>query len=599
MNAAPVIQRELRCWSRRAFTYRMRAGTAAGSGVMALGMLVVSLQTGATPAELGRNLFVALTVLVFGAALLAGPVLTADCLSEEKRAGTLPLLLLAGLRGWDIAAGKLVALSLPALQALLAALPILALSFFLGGVTAGELARVALVLTQTLAFSLCGALAVSAVSRNGMRAVSASAMVILGITALPALAALGAVPGVPGGRLRIPGPLTGLWSAQETVYQKSAGTFLASALTLLALAAAGLALASFCLPQAWPDEPKHASVPTCRAPIVLGRWSAARQRERRRALLEADPLVWLAARKRVRAWAGWALTAAAAALCGWGMIGPGRVGFSAPWVFALFYGLHVLWKVMVAWDASRRFAEDRDSGALELLLCMPIAASRIWQGWLVGLKRTYLGPVLTLVGLEFGVWLWGLGPSAKWANAPGWSAAFAGGLLLFAADLYTLSWVGIWQGVSAPNSTRACLRTMGWVLVAPGVLFLGGLGLVGILSGGVGPGIGVVVFLWFVLGLAVDLAVGGRAMFKLNETFREAVAHAPAEGTWTRNRWLERRAAREAARRLRAAGLRTGWRTASPAVAPHPAGAGLKQPAQKRGLNDLPAAIESRGTGPG
>ena len=41
----------------------------------------------------------------------AGVFLTADCLSEEKREGTLGLLFLTDLRGHDVALGKLLATS--------------------------------------------------------------------------------------------------------------------------------------------------------------------------------------------------------------------------------------------------------------------------------------------------------------------------------------------------------------------------------------------------------------------------------------------------------------------------------------------------------
>ena len=70
--------------------------------------------------------------------LLSGVWFTADCLSEEKREGTLGLLFLTDLKGYDVVLGKLVATSLNGLYAVLAAVPILALPLLMGGVAPGE-----------------------------------------------------------------------------------------------------------------------------------------------------------------------------------------------------------------------------------------------------------------------------------------------------------------------------------------------------------------------------------------------------------------------------------------------------------------------------
>jgi len=99
-------------------------------------------------------LFIAVGILAFAFSLLAGMFLTADCLSEEKREGTLGLLFLTPLKGHDVVFGKLIATSLHAFYGLLAILPLLALPLLMGGVTLGEFWRVNLVLVTTLFLSL-------------------------------------------------------------------------------------------------------------------------------------------------------------------------------------------------------------------------------------------------------------------------------------------------------------------------------------------------------------------------------------------------------------------------------------------------------------
>jgi hypothetical protein len=89
--------------------------------------------------------------------------------------------------------------------------------------------------------------------------------------------------------------------------------------------------------------------------------------------------------------------------------------------------------------------------------------------------------------------------------------------------------MGLWQGLVSRNSTRACLRTMGWVLLTPGTLFLGGLGLVGLAGGRMGSGIEPFLLGWFGLGFMVDFANCGYAMLKLNEEFRTVVGRTAGE----------------------------------------------------------------------
>src|SRR6184192_1889866 len=154
MTFLPIVERELRLKARRSRTYWLRCGMVLAFAVLSFGILAVDWSTGRNPTEMGQHLFWALSGLAFASALLAGPVVTADCLSEEKREGTLGLLFLTHLKGYDVVLGKLAATSVPVLYCLVAAIPILALPFFFGGVTPGEFWRMTAVLLTTLLFSL-------------------------------------------------------------------------------------------------------------------------------------------------------------------------------------------------------------------------------------------------------------------------------------------------------------------------------------------------------------------------------------------------------------------------------------------------------------
>src|SRR5688572_27689924 len=79
-----------------------------------------------------------LSWLALAYAMVAGIHATADCVSEEKREGTLGLLFLTDLKGYDVILGKLSATSLGAIYAMLAILPMISLGLLMGGVTLKE-----------------------------------------------------------------------------------------------------------------------------------------------------------------------------------------------------------------------------------------------------------------------------------------------------------------------------------------------------------------------------------------------------------------------------------------------------------------------------
>src|SRR5512145_1105353 len=101
-------------------------------------------------ANLGaQRTFWGLSVLALAYCLYAGRHATADCLSQEKREGTLGLLFLTDLKGYDVVLGKLAATSLNGLYCLVGILPVLAVPLLLGGVSYPEFWRMVLVLVDT------------------------------------------------------------------------------------------------------------------------------------------------------------------------------------------------------------------------------------------------------------------------------------------------------------------------------------------------------------------------------------------------------------------------------------------------------------------
>src|SRR5207302_3253582 len=157
------------------------SGGGAGSTDHCRGFLITAM-VGAfpfSPSSFGKGLFTVLTWLSLAVALSAGLFFTSDCLSEEKREGTLGFLFLTDLRGYDVVFGKLLATSLRAICALLAVFPILAVTLLMGGVTGAQFWRTVFALVNALFISLAAGMFVSAISRDSQKALSATLLLLV------------------------------------------------------------------------------------------------------------------------------------------------------------------------------------------------------------------------------------------------------------------------------------------------------------------------------------------------------------------------------------------------------------------------------------
>ena len=178
MTFLPIVERELRVAARSRFTFWSRLAAAAFA-LLIFGALQLLAQKsgGAFPA--GQIEFGVLKWFAFIYACAMGLFLTADSLSEEKREGTLGLLFLTDLRGYDVVFGKLLTQSLRAFFGLLAAFPIMGLALLAGGVTGGEFSRSILVICNTLFVSLALGMLVSSLSRDSTKAMNGTLLLLV------------------------------------------------------------------------------------------------------------------------------------------------------------------------------------------------------------------------------------------------------------------------------------------------------------------------------------------------------------------------------------------------------------------------------------
>jgi ABC-type transport system involved in multi-copper enzyme maturation permease subunit len=544
MTFLPIVARELRIAARRPSTYRVRSGAALV--LILIGTWLFLIKQHEPTHTIAMGLFCMSTGGVVVYCLLSGVRFTADCLSEEKREGTLGLLFLTDLKGYDVILGKLVATSLNGFYAMLAVVPVLALPLLLGGVEPGEFGRMAVVVVNTLFFSLALGMCVSALSRSPRKAMAMTFLLILLFTAiLPAcgawLSATGKTQQVSKAWLMASAGFS-YYRAFDAPYKLGAAEFWWSVTVMHGLGWIALVLATVIVPRSWQDRPAGAQRLRWREGWHY--WSFGNPGERtefRRRLLDHSAYFWLAARARLGPAYVWAVFGLVGCGWVWGIAKARRDWFEEGTYVLTGLLLNLVIKVWFALEAGKQLAEDRRQGALELLLSTPLTVQDILRGQRLALERQFLGPVVAVLTVFF-LFLTASSSDAMSQQNPEdralWMLFWAALMVMLVADLAGLYWVGMWEGLAAKNPTRATATSVGRILVLPWVV-LGAVGLVASLvwpSAEDKPVLKLLLGLWFGLGLAADLGFGAWARHKLLAEFRLAATqrYEPLLGFWKR-----------------------------------------------------------------
>jgi ABC-type Na+ efflux pump permease subunit len=544
MTFLPIVARELRIAARRPSTYRVRSGAALV--LILIGTWLFLMKQHEPRQVIAMGLFCMSTGGVVLYCLLSGVRFTADCLSEEKREGTLGLLFLTDLKGYDVVLGKLVATSLNGFYAVLAVVPVLALPLLLGGVAPDEFGRMAVVTINTLFFSLALGMCVSALSRSARKAMAGTFLLILLFTAImPAcgawLALLGKTPQV-GKAWLMPSAGFSYYGAFDANYKLAPADFWWSVAVIHGLGWIALVLATTIAPRAWQDRPSRAQRLRWRERWHW--WSYGNQAERtefRRRLLDRGAYFWLSARARLGPAYVWGVLGLVGCGWVWGIAKARRDWFEEGTYVLTGLLLNLIIKAWFALEAGKQLAEDRKQGALELLLSTPLTVKDILRGQRLALERQFLGPVMAVL-MVFFLFLTASSSDAMSQQSPEdralWMLFWAALMVMLVADLAGLYWVGMWEGLAAKNPTRATATSVGRILILPWVVLVIGGMVVALVWPNIEdkPVLKLLLGSWLGLGLAVDLGFGAWAKHKLLTEFRLAATrrYEPRLGFWKR-----------------------------------------------------------------
>lgn len=473
MRLLPIVARELRVAARRRGTYGLRL-LAAAAALAVTFWLCLYPPPGQAPVMLGKTLFTSLSIMAFAYALLIGPFVTADCISSEKRDGTLGLLFLTDLRGFDVVLGKWAATSLSGFYGLVAVLPALAIPLLIGGVTPGEYGRTALAVVNAILFSLTAGMFISALSRDQTKATLGSLILVLTLSGLlPGLMVLvfsgflgRGIAGFPP--VAMASPVYAGQFATDSMFRSNPRLFWTSLATVHALCWFFVIGTVVTVVRVWrrePVEPMNSGLWLLR----LGRTARWQRRLRRR--LERNPVDALAGRHRWPYWVFWVLVGVVTINIYWltfgGRRNPGLYSFHLHFSTAMYF----INRVWIAAMACRFFVEARRNNALELLLTTPLEVRTILSGRRRALLRLFFLPVLA-IGLLHAWYLWGSWePFAKQANSNElfrYQATLASGSLAsFVTDVLAISALGGWLSLASRRLPFVILQTFVLVTLLP------------------------------------------------------------------------------------------------------------------------------------
>ncbi len=485
MTFLPIALRELLVASRRPATFRIRWITATGG---ATATLLYWLTHAGNPS--GSQLLAWLAEAAFFCSVLAGVFLTSDCLSEERRDGTLGLLYLSGLGGIEVVAGKLLITGLNALLALLALLPIMAFAWLLGGVAPGEFWRAAISLINTFWVSLTIGLFTSSFHRGQRQALgSAFAVILFWILGLGGLflilhpshtlPALEWAAGV--------SPAVSFLRAPDSVYRSAPGLFWSTLLMSHTSGWVFFAAASMTLWQV-PLAPTATSktAPAISQPLesVFNRLRMGKaSRPLSPALLDENPLFALLMARQSGEALIWVLVALTLLVSSSNLLfnGPAAspfglslfvaAGMNAGFLNLLITVLLASTKALYAWHACDFFATSRRQQALEAILTTPISDRALLAGIHKAQRRKFVLPFTVLaIGLTMvALFQFATGPSRF--SRVDYLGAWFYAMITLPLDLGALSWLGILLSLRDRRPEWAFAKTVGLVILLPVILF--------------------------------------------------------------------------------------------------------------------------------
>ena len=481
----------------------------------------------------GSDMFFAVSGIMIFLCNIAGIYLTADCLSEEKRNGTLGLLFLTNLRGYEVVLGKMSVGTIQAVLGLLAAVPMLVVPVLMGGVDPMLVLRMAVVLFATLFLSLSVGIVCSAIFKSSKVATGMALGVMLflnfgpgltyeilyeifgrrmvsGISDIYILFSIGNIY-----LLTVDGGL-GLGGQADVEFNISMAV-------VLGIAILSILFAIWKTARTWQDQPVK---------IVTGVVSqkSSNAAHRRARVLDKNPLHWLAARKKFGPGFVWlafiiVFTFMMIVTDGFQYLFELRnspyagVNASASFLMTLWV-VSTMLKWWMAGAACERFRADRGESALELLLSTPLEYQDFARAHRERIRWQFLWPVVLILCLI---------PFMMGLSNDDTLMLYIVGIFMFFIDVWATYFVGMHTSLTLRKPVYSSSLVVLKIHILPYLIFLVLILIAATTNSGMDEN--GVLAIWVLVGLLNNAFWVGRANLFLGEKFRETAARAVNPGS--------------------------------------------------------------------
>jgi ABC-type transport system involved in multi-copper enzyme maturation permease subunit len=419
MTIWPVISRELRVEAKQASTFWLRGISVFTTMLVCL--YILDKYRGAQNAQ-GQVIFSSLNTIIFFTIWIVAPLLSADCISRERREGTLGLLFLTPLNPKGIAIGKSFTYGLKGLSLLVAAIPVITIAFIMGGVSSVEVLTAIVINLIALAVALSAGLLASACSKEWIRT-----MILAEVFALVFFIAFRMGLSISFEWYRDTFSIKAMPTVQRSYYtyaiysslealrflQSMAGLDMLRSynlvsrgylhwLSFLALLTLGgwlwlsvvICVAALRIAKSWKEEPPSKRQLWLTQAFCVPRFWRRFFRRSMKKKLEHNPIIWLhnyAWSARLSKW-GWLLVVIIVDLV---------LVIADLYDYIVYHSL-ILFLLVFAMSISiaGSFKQERSNGALELILVTSISERQLIWGRMLGFWRQFLP-----VGILF-IWFW-------------------------------------------------------------------------------------------------------------------------------------------------------------------------------------------------
>ncbi|HMJ90000.1 MAG TPA: hypothetical protein VK530_09300, partial [Candidatus Acidoferrum sp.] len=414
--------------------------------------------------QAGAMLFQFLHALLLVTVGVLVPLMTKDCISRERREGTLGLLFLTNLKAHHVVLAKSFAHGLRAATLWFAVIPVMTLPLLMGGVDWRQIALSSFYSLELVVLSLLLGVIVSAVARGWITALVLTILLTIGNAWLLLVGNMFAfmagnelANGTSAARLDLFAADTSGWAAflSSTFSAQKLGFVLGLAVSMLCLVLLSIVvvlLVAKHLQQNWQDKLKSRRQQRVEKKLYTPIFALGFFRGWMRRSLERNPIGWLEKRSLSGRIAGWVWLAIMISLTSTA-VSYGRLMEELLSV--------TMWALLasLAYIAAASFRRERETGALELILVTPLKEWTIIWGRLWGMWGIFLP--------AFALWAAAMVYSFSWMDH--WRPTL---LLSFSSSFIALPVIGLYFSLRSRVVVLAWLATLAIGFLLPVLMVL-------------------------------------------------------------------------------------------------------------------------------